>query len=267
MRKSYFISDVHFGLQEKEKESAKLNAMLSLLERIQEDGERLFLVGDILDFWMEYRHVVPKGHVRFFAALENLVLSGVKVTYLAGNHDFYLGRYFQESFGIETQYGQIEAQLHGKLFLMAHGDGIGRGDLGYKFFRSVVRNNFNLRLFRWIHPDWGVGLMSYLSRLSRRHTYSPTDYGEKERLIIYANELTEKTSFSYFVCGHRHVPKIHRLKNQQSFYVNLGTWIDETPTYGVFDGTAMAIRSAETHAVVFSENAKHGKAVSANPKA
>jgi len=253
MRRSYFISDVHFGLQEKDKESEKLNLMLGLLEKIQEDGEQLFMVGDVLDFWMEYKHVVPKGHVRFFAALENLVLSGVKVTYLAGNHDFYLGSYFHESFGIETRYGQIEREICGKRFFIAHGDGIGKGDVGYKLFRSIVRNNFNLRLFRWLHPDLGVGLMSYLSQLSRRHTYAPTDYGEKERLIIYANELTEKTSFSYFVCGHRHVPKIHRLKNHQSYYVNLGNWIDETPTYGVFNGSAMEIRTVATHEVLFPE--------------
>ncbi|NTV47809.1 MAG: UDP-2,3-diacylglucosamine diphosphatase [Chlorobiales bacterium] len=253
MAKTYFVSDVHFGLQEKSQEDAKLELMLTLLSQVGQDGGRLYMVGDILDYWMEYRHVVPKGYVRFFSALDSLVRRGVQVAYLAGNHDFYLGKYFDDELGIKTHYGEIEVLLGKKKFYIAHGDGIGNGDIGYKLFRKLIRNNTNLRLFRWIHPDFGVGLMSYLSRLSRKHTYDPVDFGERERLIVFANELAEKINFDYFVCGHRHVPKLHRLKNRKSFYVNLGTWIGDEPTYAVFDGERIQIRNAKTSTIIAEE--------------
>lgn len=255
--KTYFFSDVHFGLQEKAQEDAKLEVMLALLDQVGQDGKRLYMVGDILDYWMEYRHVVPKGYVRFFSALQSLVRRGVRITYLAGNHDFYLGNYFDEELGVKTHYGALEVLLGKKKFYLAHGDGIGNGDIGYKLFRKLLRNNSNLRLFRWVHPDFGVGLMSYLSRLSRKHTYDPVDFGEQERLIVFANELTEKVNFDYFVCGHRHVLKLHRLKNRKSFYVNLGTWIGDEPTYAVFDGEQIQLRNAKTNTVVAEEQVTH----------
>lgn len=253
MSNLYFISDVHFGLQEKSKEQEKLELVLCLFEEIEQKGKALFLVGDILDYWMEYKHVVPKGHVRFFCGLSDLTRKGIEVYYLAGNHDFYLGSYFTEELGLKTIYGQLKLNLNGKKFILAHGDGIGKGDIGYKLYRAIIRNSFNLKLFKGIHPDIGVGLMNYLSRLSRKHTYSPLDYGENERLYIYANELLKKETFDYFICGHRHVPKLMPLNNHRSYYVNLGTWIDDKPTYGVFANNTMTLINAKNGKTLYSE--------------
>ncbi len=253
MKKTYFFSDVHFGLQERHIETAKVDLMLSLLDQIGREGKKLFMVGDILDYWMEYKHVVPKGHFRFFAALDSLVRQGIEVVYLAGNHDFYLGKYFDDELGVKTHYGAWRETIDGKNFYIIHGDGVGKGDTGYKIFRSAVRNNFNLAWYRWFHPDFGVGVMDYLSKLSRKHTYAEKDYGEKERLIVFANEELEKEPFDYFVCGHRHIVKLHRLKNGKSFYVNCGTWIGGMPTYAVFDGTEMKLMKAKTNDVLFAE--------------
>lgn len=254
MKKTYFFSDVHFGLQDRHLEAAKLNLMLELLDEIGQEGKRLYMVGDILDYWMEYQHVVPKGHIRFFAALYELVQSGVEVHYLAGNHDFYLGRYFDEELGVQTHYSTLVHDIDGKRFYILHGDGVGKGDTGYKIFRAVVRNNFNLRWFRWLHPDLGVGLMAFLSKLSRKHSYVEKDYGEQERLIIFANEELTRTPFDYFVCGHRHIVKLHLLHNQKSYYVNCGTWIGGMPTYAVFDGVEMKLIKAKTREILASES-------------
>lgn len=150
---------------------------------------------------------------------------GVEVHYLAGNHDFYLGKYFEEELGVQTHYGALLHEIDGKLFYIVHGDGVGKGDIGYKIFRTLVRNTFNLAWYRWLHPDLGVGLMDYLSKLSRKHTYMEKDYGEKERLVVFANEELARSSFDYFVCGHRHIVKLLPLRNQKSYYVNCGTWI------------------------------------------
>ncbi|MCS6987908.1 MAG: UDP-2,3-diacylglucosamine diphosphatase [Chloroherpetonaceae bacterium] len=254
MKKTYFFSDVHFGLQERRLEEAKTDLMLDLLQEIKRDGKRLYMVGDILDYWMEYKRVVPKGHFRFFAALYDLARSGVEIHYLAGNHDFCLGNYFDEELGVKTHYGALRHEIDGKTFYIVHGDGVGKGDMGYKFFRSLVRNDFNLAWYRWLHPDFGVGVMDCLSKLSRKHAYSPKDHGENERLIVFANQELLREPFDYFVCGHRHIVKLHPLRNRKSFYVNCGTWIGGTPTYAVFDGTEMKLIKAKTREVLFAES-------------
>lgn len=254
MKKTYFFSDVHFGLQERRQEEVKTDLMLDLLDEVGRDGKRLYMVGDILDYWMEYKHVVPKGHFRFFSALYELSRSGVDVHYLAGNHDFYLGRYFDDELGVKTHYGALRHEIDGKKFYIVHGDGLGKGDKGYKLFRKLARNAFNLAWYRWLHPDFGVGIMDYLSKLSRKHTYSPKDYGENERLIVFANQELLREPFDYFVCGHRHIVKLHLLRNQKSYYVNCGTWIGGTPTYAVFDGMEMKLMNAKTRQVLYAES-------------
>ncbi|MDX2129582.1 MAG: UDP-2,3-diacylglucosamine diphosphatase [Chloroherpetonaceae bacterium] len=253
-KKTYFFSDVHFGLQEKPIEDVKIETMLSLFDEIKREGSRLFMVGDILDYWMEYKHAVPKGHTRFFNGLIDLVNAGIKVDYLAGNHDFYLGSYFKDELGVDTHYGAIREVIDGKNFYIVHGDGVGKGDLGYKIFRTLVRNNFNLWWYRGLHPNLGVGLMAYLSKLSRKHTYSPKDEGEKERLIVFANEIGATEPLDYFICGHRHIVKLHPLHTCNGFYVNCGTWIGGMPTYAVFNGKSMEIRKAKNHEVLYQEH-------------
>ncbi len=254
MKKTYFFSDVHFGLQERHLEEAKTDLMLSLLDEVKREGKLLYMVGDILDYWMEYKHVVPKGPYRFFAALYELVRAGVEVHYLAGNHDFYLGKYFDDELGVKTHYGVLRHEIDGKRFYIVHGDGVGKGDTGYKLFRALVRNNFNLAWYRWLHPDFGVGIMDYLSKLSRKHTYTEKDYGELERLIVFANQELQENPFDYFVCGHRHIVKLHLLRNQKSYYVNCGTWIGGMPTYAVFDGTDMKLIKAKTREILYSQS-------------
>lgn len=237
----YFVSDIHLGLQEPQAERLKLERLESLFSLIRNDGGALYLVGDILDYWMEYRHVIPKGFTRFICLLSELAGSGVQVSYLAGNHDFHLGRYFDDELGVRTLYGLQEVRHDGKLFLVAHGDGLGEGDLGYRFFARYIRNSFNLGLLTAFHPDLATGLMMRLSRLSRNHKPADTKY-EPKRLVEFAASLARERVFDYFVCGHNHTGRMERLDSSGATYVNLGTWIEGQYPYGVYDNGEFQIR-------------------------
>jgi UDP-2,3-diacylglucosamine hydrolase len=238
----YFVSDVHLGLQDLQAEQQKLERLESLFVTIRREGGALYLLGDILDYWMEYRHVIPKGFTRFLCMLSELTRSGIEVTWLAGNHDFYLGRYFNDELGIRTYYGMQEVRHDGKLFLIAHGDGLGDGELGYKFFARFVRNPFNLGLLTGFHPDLATALMKKLSLLSRTHKRVDMRV-ESTRLIDFATSLARERVFDYFVCGHNHAERIQTVNESGCTYVNLGTWIEGHYPYGVYEQGDFQIRS------------------------
>jgi UDP-2,3-diacylglucosamine hydrolase len=229
----FFISDLHFGLQDEKSEQLKIENLERLFAIIKAEGRSLYMLGDIFDYWMEFRHLIPKGFTRFLYLLSDLVRHNIEVVYVAGNHDFYLGRYFDEELGIKTMYGLNEMLYDGRKFIFAHGDGLGNGDLGYKLFARLVRNRFNLALLSGFHPDLAIGLMKMLSQLSRKH--KPADrVFEIDRLLNFAESLAAEKDFDYFICGHNHVKGIRELSGGASRYVNLGTWIDGSLPYGVF---------------------------------
>ena len=228
----YFISDIHIGLQDKKSEQLKLDNLERLFAIIKAEGRSLYMLGDILDYWMEFRHVIPKGFSRFICLLSDLVRHNIEVVYVAGNHDFCLGRYFDDELGVKTIYGMHERVIDGRTFLIAHGDGLGKGDLGYKLFARMVRNRFNLSLLEF-HPDLAISLMKSLSRLSRDHKKVDRVF-ETDRLLNFAESLAAENEFDYLVCGHNHVQGITELSVSPRRYVNLGSWIDGHWPYGVF---------------------------------
>ena len=232
MPATYFISDIHIGLQSPKSEQLKLDNLERLFAIIKAEGRSLYMLGDILDYWMEFRHVIPKGFSRFLCLLSDLVSHNIEVVYVAGNHDFYLGRFFDDELGVKTIYGLHERLIDGRKFLIAHGDGLGKGDIGYKLFARVVRNRFNLSLLE-LHPDLAISLMKYLSRLSRNHKKVDRVF-ETDRLLNFAETLAAEKKFDYFVCGHNHVQGIMELSVSPCRYVNLGSWIDGSLPYGVF---------------------------------
>jgi UDP-2,3-diacylglucosamine hydrolase len=236
----YFISDTHFGLQDERSERRKLEQLERLFALIKADGGSLYMLGDIFDYWMEFRHLIPKGFTRSLALLSDLVRSNIKVFYIAGNHDFYLGRYFDDELGITTMYGLREFVLEGRTFLLAHGDGLGSGDLGYKLFARLVRNRFNLSLLQGFHPDLALGLMKGLSQLSRTHKPDNRVF-ESDRLLSFAEALAIEKNFDYFVCGHNHVGGMRELGNGKR-YLNLGTWIEGQSPYGLFHDGVLELK-------------------------
>ena len=237
----YFLSDLHLGLQEPQAEQEKLERLETLFALIREQGGALYLLGDILDYWMEFRHVVPKGFTRFFCMLSGLVQSGVEVTWLAGNHDFYLGSFFDDELGVKTGYGLQEVRHDGKLFLVAHGDGLGEGDTGYKLFARFVRNRFNLGLLTAFHSDLATALMKRFSLLSRKHKKVDMR-AESTRLLDFATALALERDFDYFVCGHNHSERIEKVHESGSTYANLGSWIEGRYQYGVYEQGQFRIR-------------------------
>ncbi len=231
----YFISDLHLGLQDEKTEQLKLDNLERLFAIIKKEGSSLYMLGDILDYWMEFRHLIPKGFTRFFCLLSDLVRHGIEVVYVAGNHDFYLGQFFDDELGLKTMYGLNEVTIEGRKFVFAHGDALGEGDLGYKLFTRLVRNRFNLGLLSAFHPDLAIGLMKWLSRLSRTHKPGPRVF-VNDRLLNFAESMAIVKDFDYFLCGHNHVRGLKQLSTGKSRYVNLGTWIDGSSPYGVFRG-------------------------------
>ncbi len=237
----FFISDIHLGLQDEQSERLKLDSLERLFAIIKAEGRSLYMLGDILDYWLEFRHVIPKGFTRFFSLLSDLVRQNIKVFYVAGNHDFYLGRYFDDELGVKTMYGMHELVLDGRKIVIAHGDGLGKGDFGYKVFSRLVNNRFSLALLTGFQPDLAIGLMKGLSQLSRTH--KPVNLlFEVDRLLNFAELLATEKDFDYFICGHNHVKGVVELSEGSGRYVNLGTWIEGSSPYGVFCNGAVQLR-------------------------
>ena len=174
----FFISDLHIGLHDEKIEQLKMDNIERLFAIIKAEGRSLYMLGDIFDYWMEFRHLIPKGFTRFLCLLSDLVRHNIEIVYVAGNHDFNLGRYFDDELGIKTLYGTNELLYDGHKFIFAHGDGLGPGDIGYKLFARLVRNRFNLSLLSGFHPDLAISLMKMLGPAVSDHR--PMSYPRNE---------------------------------------------------------------------------------------
>ncbi len=194
---------------------------------IKEDASELYLMGDVFDFWFEYKKAVPKGFVRILGKLAELSDAGIKMHYFVGNHDMWMKDYFTDIFEAEIHYHPIVRKLKGKTYFLGHGDGLGPGDKGYKFLKKIFRNPLAQWSFHRLHPNFGIGLADYFSRKSRQKTghKDAIDHGENEFLLIFAQEtLKQQPEIDYFVFGHRHLPKFEILEKDKA-YINLGDWI------------------------------------------
>jgi len=227
----YFISDVHLGVFEKEKDKEIEAKLIQLLDIISEDCTELFLVGDIFDFWFDYNTVIPTNFFRLLTKIEELNNKGLKINYLMGNHDFGHYKFFEEELGIEVIENDIERELNGKKFYISHGDGKDKKDIGYRILKKILRNKFNKLLYKYIHPDIGIKLASGSSRKSRKYT-DKKNYGEYDAQKEFA-KLKLENNFDYVVMGHRH--RVEKYSHNSGYYINLGDWI-KTPTFGRFDG-------------------------------
>jgi UDP-2,3-diacylglucosamine hydrolase len=244
-KKIYFLSDFHLGAPDHASSLEREKIIVQFLDTIKSDAAEIFLVGDMFDFWYEYRRVVPKGYVRLLGKLAELSDSGIPMHFFVGNHDMWVRDYFQK---------ELNIPVNGKIFLIGHGDGLGPGDHGYKRLKKVFRNPVSKWLFGVLPPVAGMGLANYMSRRSRAQTGATeeTFLGEsKEWLIIYCKEVLQKKKIDFFVFGHRHLAIDYRLLPvdvtavpgmASPRYINLGDWI-RYYTYAVFDGEELTLRS------------------------
>lgn len=242
-KKIYFLSDFHLGAPNPEASLVREKRIIHFLDSIKHDASQIFILGDMFDFWYEYKKVVPKGFVRILGKLAELTDSGIKLHFFVGNHDMWMRGYFEKELNIPVYYKPEKFDLYGKKFCIGHGDGLGPGDHGYKFMKKVFRNKVCQWLFGAMHPQIGIGLANYFSRKSRAATGQTDEHflgEEKEWLIIYCREILKTERFDYFVFGHRHLPLEIRLDNN-SRYINLGDWISYN-SYAVYDGNEMKLK-------------------------
>ncbi len=243
-KKIYFLSDFHLGAPDHASSLEREKLLVQFLDKIREDAAEIFLVGDMFDFWYEYRKVVPKGHVRLLGKLAALSDAGIQLHFFVGNHDMWMRDYFLQELNMPVYFEPKEFVFNGKSFLVGHGDGLGPGDHGYKRLKKVFRNPVSKWLFGILPPVAGMSLAHYMSRRSRAQTGSSEEVflgEEKEWLIIYCKEVLAQKKIDFFVFGHRHLAIDYRL-NEQSRYINLGDWIRYF-TYAVFDGGKLELKS------------------------
>jgi UDP-2,3-diacylglucosamine hydrolase len=242
-KKIYFLSDFHLGIPDHASSLEREKLLVTFLDEIKKDAGEIFLVGDMFDFWYEYRKVVPKGYVRLLGKLGELTDSGIVIHFFVGNHDMWMRDYFLKELNIPIYFKPMEFERNGKKFLIGHGDGLGPGDHGYKRLKKLFRNPVSKWLFGIFPPILGIGLANYLSRRSRAAGFEEEVFlGEdKEWLLIYSKEVLKEKKIDFFVFGHRHLAIDYRL-NETSRYINLGDWMLFF-TYAVFDGNTMELKS------------------------
>jgi UDP-2,3-diacylglucosamine hydrolase len=242
-KKIYFLSDFHLGAPDAASSLQREKYIIKFLDEIKGHAEAIFIVGDMFDFWYEYKKVVPKGHVRLLGKLAEITDSGIPIHFFVGNHDMWMKDYLQTELNIPVYFEPKEFTFGGKQFLIGHGDGLGPGDHGYKFLKKVFRNRICQGLFGLLPPYIGMGIANYFSRKSRAATGQSEEVflGEdKEWLIIYCKELLQKKQYDYFIFGHRHLPIDFSL-GKGSRYINLGDWIRYN-SYAVFDGETLELK-------------------------
>jgi UDP-2,3-diacylglucosamine hydrolase len=246
-KKVYFASDNHLGAPSRQESMPREKQFVAWLEMVKDDAAAIFLLGDLFDFWFEYKTVVPKGFTRTLGKLAEITDSGIPVYYFVGNHDLWMNGYFEEELNIAVYHGPGQYTLNDSTFFIGHGDGLGPGDTGYKRMKKVFTNPVSKWFYRWLHPDWGVRLAQYLS-VKNKMISGEEDMRflgeEKEWLVQYAKRKLEEQHFDYFVFGHRHLPLQVDL-NSTSRYINLGDWITYF-TYGVFDGEKLSLKTFDS---------------------
>lgn len=245
-KKVYFASDNHLGAPTQKQSLVREKKFVRWLDTVSKDAAVIFLLGDLFDFWFEYKTVVPKGFTRTLGKLAELSDAGIPIYYFVGNHDLWMNGYFQQELNIEVFHQPKEFQFNDKTFFIGHGDGLGPGDKGYKRMKKLFTNPVAKWFFKWLHPDLGVRLAQYLSVKNKLISGDEdvTFLGEdKEWLVQYSKRKLEQKHRDYFVFGHRHLP-LEIALGDQSHYINLGDWI-QYYTYGVFDGESMKLKTFE----------------------
>ncbi len=247
-RRVYFASDFHLGTPTPEQSRDRERAIVAWLDAIRPTADVIFLVGDVFDFWFEYKRTIPKGFIRLQGKLAELTDAGTRIVLFTGNHDMWMSDYFTQEMGIPVYREPRRYDIGGKRFYIGHGDGLGPGDFVYKRLKTVFESGLARRLFRWLHPDVGIGLAhswSRRSRISNQQKGEDAFLGDdREWLMQYCREVEATMHHDYYIFGHRHL-SLDLAVSPTSRYVNLGEWVS-AKTYAVFDGAELSLKQWET---------------------
>jgi UDP-2,3-diacylglucosamine hydrolase len=244
--KIYFASDFHLGTPSFFASRERELRVVNWLDSIKADAAEVFLMGDVFDFWFEYKTVIPKGYTRFLGKLAELSDAGIKLYFFKGNHDMWLFDYFEKELGATIITNELVIERGGKKFYLHHGDGLGPGDYFYKFLKKFFRSGFCQWLFARLHPNLGVGVANYWSQHSRianqkKEVHKP---GEQEWLVKFCKDTLQSEFYDFMIFGHRHIPLDIQL-GAQSRYINLGEWLNYDYSYAVFDGEQLLLKFNE----------------------
>lgn len=245
-KKIYFASDFHLGVPTLELSLAREKKVVRWLDSIKATAQEIYLVGDIFDFWWEYKYTVPKGQTRLLGKIAEITDSGIPVHFFTGNHDLWMRDYFKQELNVEVHHQPIEKTYNGKLFFIGHGDGLGPGDNWYKFLKKCFTNPFLIWCFDRLHPNLGFWIARRSSRRSRVTTGDSDKHflgEENEWLFSFCKEEIKKRHVDYFIFGHRHLPLDLKVA-ENSRYINLGEWINYC-TYAEFDGENTELKTFE----------------------
>jgi UDP-2,3-diacylglucosamine hydrolase len=241
-KKTYFISDAHFGLFPPEESKKREKLFVNWLSEVSRDAEEIYILGDLFEFWFEYKSVIPKGYARLFGKLAELTDRGIPIYFFRGNHDIWAFDYLEQELGIQIINQPQIKTIQGTIFYIGHGDGLGQGDNSYKLLKKIFTCKINQFLFRWLHPDLGSVLGHFFSgRSKKKHHRSGIEYVNErglKRLSQYCeNLLITYPQIKYFIFGHVHKPATIKVSDT-AYYISLGDWIKHF-TYAVFDGKEM----------------------------
>jgi UDP-2,3-diacylglucosamine hydrolase len=241
-KKIYFASDFHLGVPSYESSLEREKKVVKWLESIRVDASEIYLVGDIFDFWFEYKTVVPRGFVRLLGKIAEITDSGIPIHFFTGNHDMWTFDYLEKECGVKIYRQPIEIEYNDKKFFIGHGDGIGPGESSYKILKGIFASKLCQWAFARLHPNLGIGIANLWSKRSRISNagYDEIFYGEeKEILVTFCKNELKKSHFDYFIFGHRHLV-LDITVGENSRYINLGEWVTK-PTYAEFDGKELKL--------------------------
>lgn len=260
-RDIYFFSDAHVGSRDKEAEILKEKNLTYFFNHLAtvSPPPLLYILGDLFDFWFEYKHAIPSVYQKLLTRLVQLIEHGIQIRYVTGNHDFWIRDFFQKHLGIEVYHGAHILETKTKNFYLFHGDGILSGDFGYRILKTIIQNPLIIKMYQWIHPDIGIPIAKWASGMSRDH-YAKDPEIEKQddqKYINYAFEILEG-DYDYILMGHTHRPLI--IENETKAYINLGDWIRHF-TFGIFKEDKLKLYQLDNFDVHNNNNFKEIKPV------
>lgn len=218
----YIFSDAHLGAGPPDKEQKKQAAILELLAKVREDGDQLVILGDLFDFWFEYKHAIPKENIDILMALREFSRDGFPIQYVSGNHDFWMGDFFENEMQIEVVRDSIDMEYEGKKLHLIHGDGLAPADKGYRVLKRILRNRLCFWLYRHFPPDWAIPFAKTVSGSSREYTARR----DHHFAVDYENYAAKKIAegFDFVAIGHLHLPV--RKEFEGGVYINTGDFIN-----------------------------------------